>query len=463
MPSNSLQKDFAKLVGQENVMTSESDLHAYSYDSAVLEQVSPAIVVRPTDSRALGGVVKLCNDNGLKLTVRGAGTNLSGGTIPDKGGVVCLTTALDKVLEINEDDLYAVVQPGVITAKFAAEVASRGLLYPPDPGSQAVSTLGGNVAENAGGLRALKYGVTKDYVMGVDFFDVQGNLVRSGSKTVKCVTGYNLAGLMVASEGTLGVFEKLILKLVPPPKAIKSMMAEFDDVGAASQTVSAIIAAKIVPATLEFMDNFTIRTVENFRGAGLNTDAAALLLIEIDGHPAQVEDDSAQVEEICKKHGAKKVKVAKDAQERAAVWQARRDALPALARVRPTTVLEDATVPRSRIPDMMKALKRIADEYKLTIGTFGHAGDGNLHPTILTDKRDVKEWERVEKAIDAIFDEALAMGGTLSGEHGIGLAKSKYMKNEHGAAAIEYSRKMKSVMDPKNILNPGKILGPLLK
>lgn len=463
MPSNSLQKEFAKLVGQDNVMTSESDLHTYSYDSAVLEQVSPAIVVRPTNSEALGKVVKLCNDNELKLTVRGAGTNLSGGTIPDAGGVVCLTTALDKILEINEDDLYAVVQPGVITAKFAAEVASRGLLYPPDPGSQAVSTLGGNVAENAGGLRALKYGVTKDYVMGVDFFDVEGNLVRSGSKTVKCVTGYNLAGLMVASEGTLGVFEKLILKLVPPPKAIKSMMAEFDDVSAASQTVSAIIAARIVPATLEFMDNFTIRTVENFRGAGLNTNAAALLLIEIDGHPAQVEDDSAQVEDICKKHGARTVKVAKDAQERAAVWQARRDALPALARVKPTTVLEDATVPRSRIPDMMKALKRIADEYKLTIGTFGHAGDGNLHPTILTDKRDAKEWERVEKAIDAIFDEALAMGGTLSGEHGIGLAKSKYMRNEYGAAAIEYSRKMKSVMDPKNILNPGKILGPLLK
>ncbi len=462
MPSQSLQKEFAKLVGQDNVMTQESDLHAYSYDSAVLDQVSPAVVVRPTNSQALGAVVKLCNDNGLKLTVRGAGTNLSGGTIPHAGGVVCLTTALDKILEINEDDLYAVVQPGVVTAKFAAQVASKGLLYPPDPGSQAVSTLGGNVAENAGGLRALKYGVTKDYVMGIDFFDVNGDLVRSGSRTVKCVTGYNLAGLMIASEGTLGVFEKLILKLVPPPLAIKSMMAEFDNVEAASQTVSSIIAAKIVPATLEFMDNFTIRTVENFRGAGLNTEAAAMLLIEVDGHPAQVEDDAAQVADICKKQGAVKVKVAEDAQERAAVWQARRDALPALARVRPTTVLEDATVPRSKIPDMMQALKRIAQEFELTIGTFGHAGDGNLHPTILTDKRDLKEWERVEKAIDVIFDEALALGGTLSGEHGIGLAKAKYMHLEHGTAAIEYSRRLKSVMDPKDILNPGKMLGPLL-
>ncbi len=462
MSSESLQKDFAQIVGQENVMTSESDTYAYSYDSAVLEQVSPGIVVRPTSSEALGKVVKFCNDNALKLTIRGAGTNLSGGTIPSAGGVVCLTTALNNILEINQEDLYAVVQPGVVTAKFAAQVASKGLLYPPDPGSQAVSTLGGNVAEDAGGLRALKYGVTKDYVMGVDFFDVNGELVRSGSKTVKCVTGYNLPALMVGSEGTLGVFEKLILKLVPPPKAIKSMMAEFEDVGAATHAVSAIISSKIVPATLEFMDNVTIRTVENFRGAGLNTEAAALLLIEVDGHPAQVEDDAAQVEDICKQHGANKVKVAQDAQERSAVWQARRDALPALARVRPTTVLEDATVPRSRIPDMMQALKRISREYKLTIGTFGHAGDGNLHPTILTDKRDQEEWARVEKAIDAIFDEALALEGTLSGEHGIGLAKSKYMHLEHGVASLEYSRKMKSVLDPKNILNPGKILGPLL-
>ncbi|MFN2342945.1 MAG: FAD-linked oxidase C-terminal domain-containing protein [Desulfonatronovibrio sp.] len=462
MSSRSLEKEFAKIAGQENVMTQESDLHAYSYDSAVLDQVSPDIVVRPTDSESLGKVVRLCNENGLKLTVRGAGTNLSGGTVPNLGGVVCLTTALDKILEINQDDLYAVVQPGVVTAKFAAQVASKGLLYPPDPGSQAVSTLGGNVAENAGGLRALKYGVTKDYVMGIDFFDVNGDLVRTGARTVKCVTGYNLAGLMIASEGTLGVFEKLILKLVPPPKAIKSMMAEFDNVQAASQAVSSIISAKIVPATLEFMDNFTIRTVENFRGAGLNTEAAALLLIEVDGHPAQVEDDAAQIMGICKEHGAVKVRQAESEQERAAVWQARRDALPALARVRPTTVLEDATVPRSKIPAMMKALERIAGEFKLTIGTFRHAGDGNLHPTILTDKRDAQEWKRVHKAIDAIFDEALALGGTLSGEHGIGLAKAKYMHLEQGTSAIEYSRKLKMAMDPKGILNPGKLLGPLL-
>nr|WP_321257980.1 FAD-linked oxidase C-terminal domain-containing protein [uncultured Pseudodesulfovibrio sp.] len=460
MTKDAIVKEFEAIAGADNVMTSETDRHAYSYDAAVLDSVMPTLVVRPETSEALGAVTKLCNDNGLPLTVRGAGTNLSGGTIPHPGGVVVLTNGLNRILEINEEDMYAVVEPGVVTAKFAAEVAKRGLFYPPDPGSQAVSTLGGNVAENAGGLRGLKYGVTKDYVMGVDFWDVNGNMIKSGSRTVKCVTGYNLAGLMIASEGTLGVFDKIILKLIPPVAAARSMMAIFPSMKAASETVAAIIANKIVPATLEMMDNFTIRAVENFRGAGLPVDAAALLLIEVDGHPAQVEDEAAMVEKICKANGATELKVAKDAAERDAVWQARRDALPALAKLKPTCVLEDATVPRSKIPAMIEALEGISKKLDLTIGTFGHAGDGNLHPTILTDKRDKSEWERVEKGIDMIFDKALAMGGTLSGEHGIGLAKSKYLEQETSRGTLEYARRMKSVLDPKGILNPDKIVGP---
>ena len=457
--NDALKKEFEALVGKENVMESESDRFSYAYDAAVLDHVMPGLVVRPESREALGKLVKLCNDNGLPITVRGSGTNLSGGTIPSLGGVVILTNALNKILEINEADLYAVVEPGVITAKFAAEVAARGLFYPPDPGSQAVSTLGGNVAENAGGLRGLKYGVTKDYVMGVDFFDVDGEIVKSGSRTVKCVTGLNLAGLMVGSEGTLGVFEKLILKLTPPPLAAKAMMAVFDDVAKASETVAAIIAAKIVPATLEFMDNFTIRTVEDFAHAGLPVDAQALLLIEVDGHPGQVADEAEKVEAICKKLGATRIQVAKDAAERNKVWEARRAALSALARVSPTTVLEDATVPRSQIPAMMHALGDIATKYKLTIGTFGHAGDGNLHPTILTDRRNKEEWHRVETAIDEIFDVALSLGGTLSGEHGIGLAKSKYLEKETNRATILFSRRLKKALDPKGILNPGKVIG----
>jgi len=459
MSKDAITKEFEAIVGAENVMTSETDRHSYSYDAAVLDSVMPALVVRPGTSEELGKCVKLCNDNGTHLTVRGAGTNLSGGTIPHPGGVVVLTNGLNRILEINEEDMYAVVEPGVVTAKFAAEVAARGLFYPPDPGSQTVSTLGGNVAENAGGLRGLKYGVTKDYVMGIEFWDVNGQLIKSGSRTVKCVTGYNLSGLMVASEGTLGVFDKIILKLIPPAQAAKSMMAIFPSMKAASETVAAIIANKIVPATLEMMDNFTIRTVENFRGAGLPVDAAAMLLIEVDGHPAQVEDEAAVVERICKENGATAINVAKDAAQRNAVWQARRDALPALANLKPTCVLEDATVPRSKIPAMIEALDEVAKKFDLTIGTFGHAGDGNLHPTILTDRRNKAEWERVEKAIDMIFDRALSMGGTLSGEHGIGLSKSKYMELETSKGTLEYARRMKSVLDPKGILNPGKIIG----
>lgn len=457
--NESLLKEFAAIVGEEGVMAGETDRHSYSYDAAVLDPVLPALVVRPEHSGALGEIVKLCNDNGLPLTVRGAGTNLSGGTIPHPGGVVLLTNGLNRILEINEEDMYTVVEPGVITAELAAKVASRGLFYPPDPGSQTVSTLGGNVAENAGGLRGLKYGVTKDYVMGVDFWDVEGNLIKSGSRTVKCVSGYNLAGMMVGSEGTLGVFDKIILKLIPPPKEARSMMAIFSSMKAASETVAAIIAAKIVPATLEIMDNFTIRTVENFRHAGLPTEAAALLLIEVDGHPGQVADEAALVEQICKEHGAGELKVANDAAERDVIWQARRDALPALAKLKPTCVLEDATVPRSKIPAMIQALDDISEKFRLSIGTFGHAGDGNLHPTILTDRRDAKEWHRVEEAIDEIFNRALELGGTLSGEHGIGLAKAKYMVMETNSGTLDYCRRMKSVLDPKGILNPGKIIG----
>ncbi len=459
MIGKSIIQDFERLLGKQNVFSHEADRLSYSYDAAVLDPVLPGLVLRPADSETLGKAVKLCNDNGLVVTVRGSGTNLSGGTIPEKDGVVILTTALDKIVEINEGDLYAVVEPGVITAKFAATVEAKGLFYPPDPGSQAVSTIGGNVAENAGGLRGLRYGVTRDYVMGLEFFDVNGELVKAGARTVKCVTGYNLGGLMVGSEGTLGVFNKIILKLIPMPHAKKAMMAIFDDMAKASETVSAIIANRIVPVTLELMDNFTIRAVEDFSHVNLPVDAAALLLIEVDGHPAQVEEDAEKVESICRRMGAMQVKVAKDAQERDKVWEARRAALSALSRIRPTTVLEDATVPRSKIPSMIRAIEDISKKYNLTIGTFGHAGDGNLHPTILTDKRNKEEWGRVEQGVDAIFENALKLGGTLSGEHGIGIAKSRYMANETSRATILYSRRIKAALDPKNILNPGKILG----
>lgn len=454
----SLIKEFESALGKENVFTSEADRQAYSYDAAVLDPVVPAAVLRPVDSEKLGKAVKIAYEAGLPITVRGSGTNLSGGTIPEKEyGVVILTNALNKIIEINEQDLYAVVQPGVVTAQFAAEVAKRGLFYPPDPGSQAVSTLGGNVAMNAGGLRGLKYGVTKDYVMGMDFFDVNGDLVKTGSRTVKCVTGYNLAGMMICSEGTLGVFNEITLKLVPPPKASKAMMAVYDDINKASETVAGIIAAHIVPCTLELMDAHSIRYVEDYTKAGLPVGAEAILLIEVDGgHQQLVEDDAAKVMEICKKSGATEIKMAQTAEEKNKLWEARRNALPALARAKPTTVLEDATVPRSKIPAMIRAVNEIAKKYDLPIGTFGHAGDGNLHPTILCDRRDKEEFKRVEKAVDEIFDVALKLDGTLSGEHGIGMAKAKWMEKETNKATVEFSKRLRRALDPKYLLNPSK-------
>ncbi|MGA7578210.1 MAG: FAD-binding oxidoreductase [Desulfobaccales bacterium] len=459
MISQGLIHELQQIVGREQVMVSEADRLTYAYDAAVLEPVLPALVVRPRSPEDLGRVVRLCNDHGLPLTVRGAGTNLSGGTIPHAGGVVVLTNALNQILEINEADQYAVVQPGVVTAKLAAAVEAKGLFYPPDPGSMAVSTLGGNVAENAGGLRGLKYGVTLDYVMGLEFFAAAGDLVKTGSRTVKCVTGYNLTGLLVGSEGTLGVITEIILKLIPLPQDRRAMLATFDRVDQASETVAAIISHRIVPATLEFLDNFTIRTVEDYSHVGLPVDAAALLLIEVDGHPAVVAEEAEQVEALCRKLGATQVHTAQDAAERDRVWAARRAALSALAKLKPTVVLEDATVPRSQIPAMIRTIEEIGRKFELPIGTFGHAGDGNLHPTILTDRRNQEEWHRVEAAVAAIFDAALALGGTLSGEHGIGKAKARFLEKEVGPGTIRYSKSIKAALDPKNILNPGQSIG----
>jgi glycolate oxidase len=460
MASQALIKDFEDLLGKENVFSSEADLASYSYDSAVLPAVMPSLVVRPTSAEQLSQCVTKLYDNGIPMTVRGSGTNLSGGTIPDKSDtVVILTTGLNRILEINSDDLYAVVEPGVITAQFAAEVAKKNLFYPPDPGSQAVSTLGGNIAENAGGLRGLKYGVTKDYLMGIEFFDATGAVVKSGSRTVKCVTGYNLAGLMIQSEGTLGVISQAVLKLVPPPKASRACMAVFSNVQDAAQAVAGIIAAHVLPCTLEFLDNNTIVRVDDFTKAGLPREAGAILLVEVDGHPAQVEDDAAAVEKVLKANGATAVHVPKDAAEKSKLWEARRMALPVLARARPTTVLEDATVPRSQIPAMMQAVNDIAAKYKVEVGTFGHAGDGNLHPTFLCDKRDVEEFRRVEEAIDEMFDTAIKLKGTLSGEHGIGTAKAKWMEKETSRGTILFSQRMRRALDPKGLLNPTKLVG----
>lgn len=388
MASQALIKEFEDLLGKENVFSSEADRQSYSYDSAVLPPVVPAFALRPTTTEQLGICVKKLYDYGIPMTVRGAGTNLSGGTIPDsKESVVILTNGLNRILEINSDDLYAVVEPGVVTATFAAEVAKKNLFYPPDPGSQAV------------------------------------------------------------------------LKLVPPPQASKALMAVFDDMQKAAEAVAGIIAAHVVPCTLEFLDNNTIVRVDDYTKAGLPRDAAAILLIEVDGHPAQVADEAVVVERVLQQTGAVAVHVAKDAAEKFKLWEARRQALPVLARCKPTTVLEDATVPRSQIPAMMKAVNDIAKKYNVEVGTFGHAGDGNLHPTFLCDKRDKEEFARVEAAVDEMFDVAISLHGTLSGEHGIGTAKSKWMEKETSRGTILFSQRLRRALDPKGLLNPTKLVG----
>jgi glycolate oxidase len=458
-----IQKSFLealrKIVGPSHLLTQKEDMLTYSYDAAVLDPVMPAAAVIPETKDQVGDIIALCAEHRIPVTVRGSGTNLSGGTIPRSSGIVMLTGRMNRIIEINEADMYAVVEPGVVTATLAAEVEKRGLFYPPDPGSMAVSTIGGNVAENAGGLRGLKYGVTKDYVMGLQFFDSQGNYIKTGSRTVKCATGYNITGLMVGSEGTLGILDQVILKLIPAPKARQAMVAVYDTIEQASETVAGIISARILPATLEILDNFTIRAVEDFSKAGLPTDAAALLLIEVDGHPAVVAEEAEQVKALCLKMGARSIDQAKDDVQRDKIWAARRAALSALAQLKPTLVLEDATVPRSRIPDMVRALQKIGEKYRIDIGTFGHAGDGNLHPTILTDRRNKEEFHRVEQAIEEIFDIALSMGGTLSGEHGTGIAKAPFLEKEAGYSSILFSRRLRAALDPDNILNPGKITG----
>ncbi|KAA0259529.1 FAD-binding protein [Deferribacter autotrophicus] len=452
----SLVKELEKRLGKSSVLIDEGDRALFSYDAAYGEKVLPDIVVFPENKDDLQFVINLMSENEIPIITRGAGTNLSGGTVPVSGGCVLVTTKMNRILEINEKDLYAVVEAGVVTKQLADKVEEYGLFYPPDPGSMNISTIGGNVAENAGGLRGLKYGVTKDYVMGVKLFDMAGNEVIGGGKTVKLVTGFNIPGLMISSEGMLGIMYEVILKLVPKPATSKSMLVEYSSVIDACNTVSEIIASKILPSTLELMDNFTINAVEESEKIGLPVKADALLLIEVDGHPAVVEDEFIMVKKICEKNKGN-VKVADNNEERDKLWTARRKALSCLARLKPTLILEDATVPRSKIPDMMKAIKEIASKYNITIGTFGHAGDGNLHPTILTDKRDEDEFRRVEKAIDEIFEKALLFGGTLSGEHGVGLLKAKYMEMEVGKGTLNFMKNLKMGVDSKNLLNPHKM------
>jgi glycolate oxidase len=367
---------------------------------------------------------------------------------------------MNKILRIDPENLLAVVEPGVVTYDLQQEVEKIGLFYPPDPASLKTSTLGGNVAECAGGPRAVKYGVTKDFVLGLEAVLPTGEIISAGVQTVKSVVGYDLTKLLVGSEGTLAVITKIILRLLPLPKAKRTMLAIFPDIEGAATTVSQIISSRIIPTTLEFMDNSTIRCVEDFLHMGLPVDAGALLIIEVDGAPEALQGEVEEIEKICRSNQAIETKVAKDKQEAEDLWKARRAVSSAVVKLNPTKINEDVTVPRSKVAEILRRVEAISKKHNLIIVNFGHAGDGNIHVNVLIDKRKPGESERAHEAVKEIFKAALDLGGTLSGEHGIGITKAPYLGMELGDMGIEVMKRIKKSFDPNNILNPGKIFPP---
>jgi len=454
--SDDVLTQLKSIVGPTNVLTEAEDLIPYSFDGTAALQQMPGCVVFANSREQIASILKLASSSRTPVVTRGSGTGLSGGSLPVPDCIVLCLAKMDKILEVDRANLTMLVEAGVTTLQVADAAAAAGLFYPPDPGSMKISTIGGNVAENSGGLRGLKYGITRNYVMGLEAVLPNGDILWTGNKCVKDVAGYSLKDLFIGSEGTLGVITRVLLKLIPKPAAKKTMVATYARMDEAAQTVSDIIAAQIIPCTLEFLDRTTIHCVEDFAKVGLPLNCEALL-IETDGHPAAVADEAARMEELARKNGAMEIRVAKDDAEGAKLATARRSAFSALARLAPTVILEDATVPRSELAKMIRFVDGVAKKYKLRIGTFGHMGDGNLHPTFLTDERNQDEMHRVEEAFKEIFDEAIRLGGTITGEHGVGVAKKTFLPKFAGDIQMRVLRDFRKVMDPAGILNPGKM------
>lgn len=440
----------------KRVLTDKADLYSYSFDASFGVHV-PEVVILPNSATEVAEVMKLANRFLVPVYPRGHATSLSGGSLPLEGGIILDLSKWKDKLEVDPEDMVVVVSPGVLTSEINDAALKEGFIYPPDPSSSNVSTIGGNLAENAGGPRGLKYGVTRDYVLGLEVVTPEGEIIHTGGRTIKNVTGYDLTSLIVGSEGTLGIITEATLKLIPKPIATRTFMVYFDDIVQAGNTITKILSSGIVPSKLEIMDNATINAVEAYEPLGLPLDIDALLLVELDGHPKAMEDEVVIIEEICLANSAREIKHAHTEQEAVELWKARKLVSPAIVREKPTKISEDATVPRSKIPAMFARLKEIRDKYELNLVVFGHAGDGNLHPNIIADKRDHEEMERVEKAVEEIFEAAIELGGTLSGEHGIGILKAPFMEMELGEATLDMMKRTKQAWDPKNILNPGKI------
>jgi glycolate oxidase len=445
-----------QIVGSEQVMDQLEDRICYSFDATFRDCV-PDVVVKPGSVNEIVEVMKLANQYGVPVTPRGAATGLSGGAVPLKGGICLDVTRLNKIISIDVPNRIAVVEAGVITDDLSTAVTQAGLFFPPDPASSKTSTIGGNIAECAGGPKGVKYGVIRDYVLGVAVVLPDGRLVELGNQVDGEMAGPDWAMLMVGSEGTLGIVTKITLRLIDKPATKQTLLAVFGSLDDAATTVSTMIASGTIPTTLEIMDNLTICAVEDYLKIGLPITAEAILLIEVDGEKISVEKQSKHVIAVCKRCGALEVQIAKTPEEMDNLWRARRSISPACGKINPTKISEDATVPRSEIPAMVRKIKEIAKKYQLKMVIFGHAGDGNLHPNILTNKHDHAEMERVEMAVQDLFRAALALGGTLSGEHGIGYMKAPFLKWETGEDGFAVGVSVKKAFDPQGLLNPGKM------
>ncbi len=450
-----VKRALKELLGEHKVLDDDMDRLLYSYDATRIK-VLPEVVVIPENKEEVQKLVKICYEEGIPVTPRGAGSGYTGGSLPVKGGVVVSFEKMDKILEIDEDNAIAKVQPGVITYRLQQAVEKKGLFYPPDPASYKFCTLGGNVAENAGGPRCVKYGVTREYVMELETVIHTGEFIHTGRPTLKDVAGYDITKLLIGSEGTLGLFTEITLKLIPKPKAAKTVKAVFQDIAAVGKTVKDIFKAGISPSALEFMDKLAINAVEDFGHFGLPRDAEVLLLIEVDGHPVALEDEIKEVARICEKNGAK-VEVAQTSAEANKLWEARRALSPAVSKLGRVKINEDIVFPRSYLPEALPKLREIGRKYNLKMVNFGHIGDGNVHANFMISGLDEDELKRVEKAVEEVFDLAISYGGSITGEHGVGITKAPFMKKQFRPQEIEIMRGIKKVFDPKNLINPGKM------
>ncbi|OGO08002.1 MAG: hypothetical protein A2Y92_03995 [Chloroflexi bacterium RBG_13_57_8] len=451
-----LVEKLRRIAGKENVLTSPEQMAAYAYDATNLWAHRPEAVVLPGDTAQVSEILKLANGERVPVTPRGGGTNVSGGSVPVKGGIVLCTTRMDRILNISRTNLNATVEPGVILQDFQVALAKEGLFFPPDPQSFAGCTMGGVVAEHSGGPSCLKYGVTKQYVLGLEVVLADGRILILGGVTPKNRTGYELMMLFTGSEGTLGLITRITLRLLPAPKAEQTIVAVFSDVAVAGETVTEIIAGSVLPSKVEFVDNWTF---EKFRGLlpdNVLDSSQVILLIQVDGLPETVAAETKQVVKTCRVK-ANEVRVARDKAESERYWQARKSHFSDISSRAHTIVNEDVSVPRDKIAEFIRMSQASARHHDVPISFAGHVGDGNFHPVVLTDNRDKEHYARALKCVDEIIETALALGGVLSGEHGIGLEKQRFLKKAMDPAAIEIMKQIKDVLDPNHILNPGKI------